>query len=579
MKSVTIGVLVLLVWHGAVAAGTIVTASRAGARLNTDLMKGGGTDDTTVLQHLLDRASNGRPVHLIIDGPALVSGLDLYGNTTVECTAGGGLYLRNGSSRAILRNAHRSRGRIQDEHIEIKSCFLNGNRDGQPYAHLPWPDPIGYSQPSNREEDGTFITGLQFLGVNYLKVKDLTLWNVRAFGAWVSNANYVDIHNVTVDHGVAEGNDSEVYNTDGIHFTGPVRHAVIESVTLRTGDDGIGLNANDWPVDDVTIRNDLGPYVGQGPITDVAINNVEFIDALSGIRVFSAKERVDRISISNVVGVIKDALLVVTHWTNGGSLGNVGGIILSNISVARPIKWVEEGELSPADTEAVSQGGDGWRSPVIFINDRIESLSIRQWSVSIRDNRPLLEIAPEAHVHAMDVDVIAADPTLAAHILEIGRGAHIDQIRLALLWASQRSDEGRPPIVNRGGTIGRILWLATPPLYVRSDLQCADRLTVIFTQEVKALDFRTGVTIRVNGSSVVVDRILRGGPADTVDYILADPVRAGEEVTWAYNASEGSIQNSSGDSLPSTSEKVVTVRSREGALCRSDAVARPAELR
>jgi hypothetical protein len=92
------------------AAGSIVLASSAGAHLNADLQKGGGDDDTQVLQRLLDGAANGRPVQLVIDGAALVSGLNVYGNTTIECTAGGGLYLKDGSSRAILRNAHRSRG-------------------------------------------------------------------------------------------------------------------------------------------------------------------------------------------------------------------------------------------------------------------------------------------------------------------------------------------------------------------------------------------------------------------------------------------------------------------------------------
>src|SRR5688572_21035046 len=86
---------------------SIVIASLAGAALNSDLLKGGGSDDTDVLQATLNRAADGTPVHLILDGAALVSGLNLYGNTTLECINGGGLYLKDGSSRAILRNAHR----------------------------------------------------------------------------------------------------------------------------------------------------------------------------------------------------------------------------------------------------------------------------------------------------------------------------------------------------------------------------------------------------------------------------------------------------------------------------------------
>ena len=45
------------------------------------------------------------PAHLIIDGAALVSGLNVYGNTIIEleCINGGGLYLKDGSSRSVIR--------------------------------------------------------------------------------------------------------------------------------------------------------------------------------------------------------------------------------------------------------------------------------------------------------------------------------------------------------------------------------------------------------------------------------------------------------------------------------------------
>src|SRR5690349_13108691 len=80
--------------HGVTVAGSVL-ASAAGAVLDTDLVKGGGTDDTAALQAVLDRAAQGQPVHLVIDGAALVSGLNVYANTTLECLAGGGLFLKD----------------------------------------------------------------------------------------------------------------------------------------------------------------------------------------------------------------------------------------------------------------------------------------------------------------------------------------------------------------------------------------------------------------------------------------------------------------------------------------------------
>src|SRR5687767_13153300 len=112
-RTYAFGVSILLAANCAQAGtGRIVHASEAGARLDSDLLKGGGTDDTKALQQLLERAADGNALHLIIDGPALVSGLNVHGNTTIECTARGGLYLKDASSRAIVRNAHRSRGAI-----------------------------------------------------------------------------------------------------------------------------------------------------------------------------------------------------------------------------------------------------------------------------------------------------------------------------------------------------------------------------------------------------------------------------------------------------------------------------------
>src|SRR5688572_10497837 len=80
MKSLVSLLSIVLLGYGisAPAAGsTIVHASEAGARLDSHLLKGGGTDDTRVLQGILDQAKQGKALHLILDGPALVSGLNV----------------------------------------------------------------------------------------------------------------------------------------------------------------------------------------------------------------------------------------------------------------------------------------------------------------------------------------------------------------------------------------------------------------------------------------------------------------------------------------------------------------------
>jgi len=62
---------------------------------------------------------------------------------------------------------------------------------------------------------------------------------------------------------------------DGLHFNGPIRYLTIDGAKIRSGDDGFALNANDAGTDDMGTDNEMGPYVSQGLITDVAVSNLQ----------------------------------------------------------------------------------------------------------------------------------------------------------------------------------------------------------------------------------------------------------------------------------------------------------------
>ena len=64
---------------------TIVLASELGAHLDSDVTLGGGTDDTEILQKFLDTAPEKGSIRLVMDGAALVRGLRVHSNTTIEC--------------------------------------------------------------------------------------------------------------------------------------------------------------------------------------------------------------------------------------------------------------------------------------------------------------------------------------------------------------------------------------------------------------------------------------------------------------------------------------------------------------
>src|SRR5262249_54450288 len=139
---------------------------------------------------------------------------------------------------------------------------------------------------------GTWFSGLQFFGVNYLTVENTSLWHVRGYSGWIANASYVDIRNIVIDAGILPGQPWPMnLSTDGIHFNGPIRYLTIDGAKIGSGDDVIGLNANDGEADDITINNESGPYVGQGPITDVAIDNLELMGPTTGIRLLSSNQR------------------------------------------------------------------------------------------------------------------------------------------------------------------------------------------------------------------------------------------------------------------------------------------------
>jgi hypothetical protein len=538
----------------------VVLASAAGARLDSNLLKGGGTDDTAVLQAVLDRAAAGTPVQLVVDGPALVRGLDVYGNTTLECTEGGGLYQKDGSVRAIVRNAHRSRGVVIDQHITIRGCSLNGNRAHQ----LGRSDGAGSAGP-NQEADGTWITGMQFLGVNHLTLQNILVRDVRSFGVWIANAQYIHLDNVSVDSGRPAGAErlpivdrarllGEFLNTDGVHFDGPVRYVTISGLKLRTDDDGLSFCAND-AAEDMTVNDEMGPYVGQGPITDVTATNIILMDSWLGIRLLSSTQRIDRIVISNVTGSVQGRMVTLGHLSHVHT-GNFGAVTINDVNVDTiGMPSLEElysawGSPKATDAEYERDWPDEFEWPLFSINARIETLKLRDVVTRVIDTRPLIRVGRDAAVQTMSVELTAGDPNLQAVPLKLRPGGHIDSLAWSLDWKGD-SDVGKNPIVNEGGSVSQLHWVSTPPTYVKAELDKTDpsAITVVFSELIKSSDFRAGVTIAVNGKPARLLDATRQTAGDEVRYRLGTAIVSGDWVTWAYDAGSGTIQNWDGDNM------------------------------
>jgi hypothetical protein len=424
-------------------------ASEHGAVLDADIETGGGTDDTAALQAILDRARDGDPVRLVLDGVARVTGLDLYGDTTIEGGDGAGLYLADDSDRAILRNAHRTRGDVVDERIVVRGCVLNGNRLGQrePYRGAPRSGEAGVRVEGapHLDADHTLKAPVQFFGVRDLTIERVVIRNPRTFTLWLANVADVVIRRVTIDAEYGryptEGSREEQAafldshdrsNIDGIHINGPAHHILIEDVVLTTEDDAISLCANDWGVVDLTVEDLHGPYVAQGPITDVVVRGVELVDVSHAIRLFSANQRIDRIRMEGITGTVRERAVMISHFAVPDHLGDFGSVSFQGVDLVA-VPSISIGDRYPQLlTEEVrhTAGAEEAESPFFAINSPIERLELRDVTITPVDARPLLRIGPHARIDSLVADIaVASVPGTTSPIRAIP-GARLGDVQL-----------------------------------------------------------------------------------------------------------------------------------------------------
>ena len=154
------------------------------AALDSDVSVGGGTDDTAALQALLDKAKDGKTgVYLIMDGAALVSHLELYSNTTIECLSKScGFYQIAGSDTSIITNA------VQDRYdIKTNSVSLIGGTYNQNCLNQAHDTPAGWT------------IGIEFYGISDLVVRDVTISEFRTFALTVGGFRNILFENVWFD--------------------------------------------------------------------------------------------------------------------------------------------------------------------------------------------------------------------------------------------------------------------------------------------------------------------------------------------------------------------------------------------
>ena len=282
------------------------------AALDSNVFTGGGTNVTKELQAVLDRAKTEGGVHLVMDGAALVSGLTVYSNTTIEClTKDCGFYLDDNSNCAVIINGNPSKTKIRTRCVSLLGGTYNQNASHQVHHTEPSCPEINHGIGENVH----MVMVFEFYGVEYLTIKDVTIRNQRAWAAVICNWRHVVVENVDID--LPEHMDGQ--NQDGLHFWGPGRFLTVKNLSGRTGDDILAIAPDEFDC--------------VSDITDVEVDGVFMDNADQGIRLLSrGTGRLDRVTIRNVTGTYKCFGFYIQPWFHD-ACGAYGNILIENVDL------------------------------------------------------------------------------------------------------------------------------------------------------------------------------------------------------------------------------------------------------
>lgn len=288
--------------------------SQQGCISDADLSLGSttfGTNNTAAIQAVLNVASDGTQIKVIVDGKYSTNLLTIYSNTTIEASSqGNGFILRSGSNSPMFINSNiQDTGTIVNQNIRFVGGTYNFN---------------GTNQVHDNSTYG-FICGMNMVGVKNMWVEDVIFYAPATFTLWFINWENIHISGCRVDVGAV------VDNSDGFHFNGKGNGAYVENNYFRTKDDAIAINADD------ALPNTL-PYQTHGDISNVFLKNNTLVDCRFGIRVLSGASKITNITIDGLFGQTAIyAIIVDNFWQQHATYtqldgpGNIDNLTIRNI--------------------------------------------------------------------------------------------------------------------------------------------------------------------------------------------------------------------------------------------------------
>ncbi len=287
------------------------------ACLDSNVYTGGGTDDTAALQAVLDEAGEDCAVRLIMDGAALVRGLRVYSNTTIECvTKDCGFFLMDDRSCPLLRCGDLHKQEFQVENVKLLGGTYNHNGKHQDMVHADFDtyEPGDYPYPGvDYDDHGPYTFDLY--GVRYLHIDGVTIRNFRAYAVCIDR-----FENVTIENTWLELDEPGIPNQDGFHFFGPGRFLTIRNVGGKCGDDFMNIGSDE--------RDRVSS------ITDVLIDGVFLDHATQAIRLLARYEgSVERVTIRNVSGTYRNFGFYICPWYMDHHSGTIRDVLIENINL------------------------------------------------------------------------------------------------------------------------------------------------------------------------------------------------------------------------------------------------------
>ena len=337
---------------------TYIRASEIGCALDCDLRSGrnkytGGaaTDDAARINAAMADASAEKPITLIIDGSALVSGLfpPAGGNWSIAgLGCGTGFFVKTGTNNDGIHNGPPGASVPFDPgppapargaNVSLSNFTLNGNqgngRDGN--------STTGFRQGSKE----AWYCGINLMNLDNINIENVVVVNTPAYHIRFSNVGNVSASGCVMrSHG---------FNTDGLHFDGPANDITISNCDFTVGDDSIGLNC---------------PEGHTGNISRVTVKSCTF-NSWSLMRLYTTnyntnKFNIDSVSVSNCNGKLAEAafLIGISGQSNPNSIDN---LTIADCTLATPtILGMAEnfGNISLRNVTLTPLVSPPWSNPV-----------------------------------------------------------------------------------------------------------------------------------------------------------------------------------------------------------------------